>query len=258
MNEKAPVTIAIITKNEEKRLPACLETASWADEILVLDDESTDQTIMLAERYGAKCLRRKMDVEGRHRNFVYQHAKHEWVLSLDADEHVTPELAQEITKAVTQNSLEFSGYSIPMRIFIGARWIRGAGYYPSARLKLFRRDKFRYEETGVHPRVFLDGKCGRLQAEILHYSFRDFSHFMTKFNRETDLEALKWAEDKRKMSFGLALYKAWDRFFRAYFMKKGYQDGFQGFIFSCFGSWYQLLTYAKYWEIKQRQIKKTS
>lgn len=255
MNQ-VPLTVAVMAKNEEKHLPSCLETVRWADEILVLDDESSDRTVRVAESYGARCLRRKMDVEGRHRNFLYQQARNGWVLSLDADEHVTPELAIEIENLVKQNNPEFAGYAIPMRIFMGERWIRGAGYYPSARLKLFRRDKFRYEETGVHPRVFLDGKCGRLNEHILHYSFRDWSHFITKFNRETDLEAGKWIDDKRPMSLGRILYKATDRFFRAFLMKKGCRDGFFGFILSCFSSWYQLVTYAKYCEIKQNKKKK--
>ncbi len=250
---KTPITIAVMAKNEEKRLPACLESVRWADEILILDDESTDRTVQIAESFGARVIKRKLDVEGRHRNFLYAHAKNEWVLSLDADEHVTPELAKEIDEVIKKNDPGFAGYSMPMQIFIGTRWIRGAGYYPSARLKMFRRDKFKYEETGVHPRVFLDGKCGRLKGELLHYSFRDFSHFIAKFNRETDLEAVKWLEDKRKMSFGLAFYKSTDRFFRAFITKKGYRDGFLGFILSCFSSWYQLVTYAKYWFAKQNQ-----
>ena len=248
--DKVKLTVAVMAKNEEKRLPSCLDTVRWADEIVILDDESTDGTVRVAESYGARCVKRKMDIEGRHRNFLYALATNEWVLSLDADEQVTPELAAEIQNIVRANDAAYAGYSIPMRIFIGKRWIQGAGYYPSARLKLFRRDKFKYEEAGVHPRVFLDGKCGRLQGELLHYSFRDFSHFMAKFNRETDLEAQKWVQDGRRMSFGRAFYKATDRFFRAYITKKGYRDGFLGFIFSCFSSWYQLLTYAKYWEIK--------
>ncbi len=246
-----PLTIAIITKNEEKRIASCLQTAAWANEILILDDESTDKTVEIAKSMGARCLKRKMDVEGKHRNFLYSQAKNEWVLSLDADEHVTPELQKEIGEVVSANDPGFSGYSVPMRIFMGSRWIHGAGYYPSPRLKLFRRDKFRYEETGVHPRVFLDGKCGRLKSEILHYSFRDWSHFIEKFNRETDLEAAKWIQDKRKMSFALAFYKACDRFLRAYIGKKGYQDGYMGFLLSCFSSWYQLVTFAKYYDLKK-------
>lgn len=258
MNQKVPITIAVITKNEEKRLPGCLKSVEWADEILVLDDESTDRTIEIAESFGARCLKRKMDIEGRHRNYHYANSKNEWVLSLDADEHVTSELASQIADVVQKNDPQFAGYSIPMRIFIGERWIQGAGYYPSARLKLFRKDKFKYEEAGVHPRVFLDGKCGRLNGELMHYSFRNFSHFLSKFNRETDLEAEKWVQDKRKMSFGLALYKSTDRFFRAFVGKKGYKDGFLGFILSCFSSWYQLVTYAKYWEIQQTKTRQNT
>lgn len=249
---KTPITIAIMAKNEEKRIRPCLESVKWADEVLVLDDESTDATAQIAESYGARVIKRKLDIEGRHRNFLYSHAKNEWVLSLDADEHVTPELAKEITDTLQSAKDQFAGYAIPMKNFIGTRWIKTAGYYPSARLKMYKRDKFKYEESGVHPRAFLDGPCGRLNEHILHYSFRDFSHFITKFNRETDLEAEKWIQDKRKMSFGLALFKATDRFFRAFLTKKGYKDGFLGFILSCFSSWYQLVTYAKYWEMKQK------
>ncbi len=249
---KTQITIAIMAKNEEKRIRPCLDSVAWADEILIVDDESTDQTVKIATSYGARCIPRKLDIEGRHRNFLYAQARNEWVLSLDADEHVTPELAKEITEVIQKNDPKYAGYAIPMKIFIGTRWIKAAGYYPSARLKMFRRDKFKYEEASVHPRVFLDGQCGRLQGELMHYSFRDFSHFIAKFNRETDLEAGKWVQDKRKMSFGRAFYKATDRFFRAYLMKKGYQDGFQGFMMSCFSSWYQLVTYAKYWELKQK------
>ncbi|PIQ87307.1 MAG: hypothetical protein COV74_01935 [Candidatus Omnitrophica bacterium CG11_big_fil_rev_8_21_14_0_20_45_26] len=251
MTTKTPITIAVMAKNEAHRLGACLETVRWADEVVVLDDMSTDQTVEIAKSYGAKCLKRQMDVEGRHRNFLYAQAKHEWVLSLDADEHVTPALADEISAVVKKNDPNFAGYSVPMKIYIGERWIRGAGYYPSARLKLFRRDKFKYEEARVHPRVFLDGKCGHLKGELMHYSFRDLNHFITKFNRETDLEADKWVKDGRRMSLGLALFKATDRFFRAYFTKKGYRDGYLGFLLSCFSSWYQLVTYAKYSEFKQ-------
>jgi len=250
---KIPLSVAVITKNEEKRLSACLDAVKWADEILILDDNSSDRTLEIAKRYGAKCFERTMDIEGRHRNFIYAKAKNEWVLSLDADEHVTHALASEIKNIIHENSEAFSAYSMPMRIFIGKRWIKGAGYYPSFRLKLFRRDKFKYEETQVHPRVFLEGKCGRLKGELMHYSFRDFSHFLIKFNRETDLEAEKWFDDKRRMNFGIALFKATDRFFRAYIRKKGYRDGFLGFIMSCFSSWYQLVTYAKLWERKKKE-----
>jgi len=127
-----------------QRIRACIESASWADEILVVDDESTDDTVAVAESLGARVLRRRMDIEGRHRNWAYDQAKHEWILSLDADERVTPELACEIA-GVIQSGSGNELYAIPRRNYIGSRWIRHGGWYPSAQLKLFKRSIFRWE-----------------------------------------------------------------------------------------------------------------
>ncbi|MBI4398031.1 MAG: glycosyltransferase family 2 protein [Candidatus Omnitrophica bacterium] len=249
--EKAPVSICIIAKNEERRLPDCLASVRWADEVVVLDDDSVDKTIEVAKNFGAKVLSRKMDIEGRQRNFAYAGARNAWVLSLDADERVTPELAEQIKKAV-QSPNGYAAFSIPIRTFIGSRWISGAGYYPAPKVRLFLKDKFRYEEAGVHPRMLLDGKCGSLQGDILHYSCRNFGEFLGKLNRETALEAEKWIEDGRKVSLAGILRKTVDRFLKNYFLKGGWKDGFQGFLMSYFHSLYQLMSYAKYWEMKQK------
>lgn len=250
MPKKIPVSVCIIAKNEEKRLPDCLASVSWADEVVVLDDASSDRTIEIAKECGAKVFSRKMDIEGRQRNYAYAQAQNAWVLSLDCDERVTPQLAGEIASAV-ESTNGFAAYSIPIRTFIGTRWIRGAGYYPAPKVRLFLKDKFKYEEAGVHPRILLDGKCGGLKGDILHYSCRNFGEFLGKLNRETALEAEKWVIDGRKVSLPNILRKTVDRFFKNYFMKGGISDGFPGFLMSFFHSLYQLLSYAKYWEIKQ-------
>lgn len=250
MEEKAPVSVVVITKNEEKRLEACLDTCRWAAEIIVLDDMSTDRTKEIARKYTDKIIERKMDKEGKHRNFGYSQASQPWVLSLDADEHVTPELAQEIREAVTHNSANHTCFSMPMRIYIGTQWINGAGYYPSARAKLFKQGEFRYdEEAGVHPRVFYEGTCGRLKGELMHYSFRDVEDFIRKFNRETTLEAEKWIIDGRKVSFMNSFRKMIDRFFKNYFLKGGVKMGFLGFQMCIFHGLYQIIAYAKYREM---------
>ncbi len=251
-DSKVPVTVCIIAKNEEKRLPDCLASVGWADEVVVVDDDSSDKTIEVAKGCGARVLSRKMDIEGRHRNFAYSNAKNSWVLSLDADERVTPELAEEIKKTV-QSANGYAAFSIPIRTYIGKRWVSGAGYYPAPKVRLFLKDKFKYEEASVHPRILLDGKCGGLKGDILHYSCRNFGEFLGKMNRETMLEAEKWMRDGRKVSLPGILRKTVDRFLKNYFMKGGYKDGFQGFLMSYFHSLYQLMSYAKYWEIKQEQ-----
>jgi len=242
---KAPVSVVIIAKNEERRLKDCLASASWAAEIAVLDDESTDGTVALAKQYTDKVFHRKLDIEGRHRNFAYSLATQKWVLSLDADERVTPELAQEISKVTRDASASHTCYAIPIKTFIGTEWIKGAGYYPAAKTRLFQKDKFRYEEAEVHPRALYEGTCGLLQGDILHYSCENLEQWIAKFNRETTLEARKWVLDGRKVSLVNSLRKTVDRFLKNYFLKNGWRDGFMGFLMSVFHSLYQLFTYAK-------------
>ena len=253
MSDKAPVSIVIIAKNEEKRLPDCLKSASWASEIVVLDDMSSDKTQEIAKAHGAKVFQREMDIEGRQRNFAYEKATQPWVLSLDADERVTPELAQEITQAISQNNGRFVCYSIPVRTFIGDEWIQGAGYYPAAKTRLFRKGEFKYEEARVHPRAIYKGECGHLKGDILHYSCQTLEQWIGKFNRETTLEADKWITDGRKVKISSSIRKTFDRFLKNYFLKKGYQHGFMGFLMSVFHGLYQLFSYAKYREMMRKK-----
>jgi len=191
LEHKVPLTVVIITKNEESRLLPALESVSWADEVIVLDDESTDSTCKLAEDFGARVIKRKMDVEGVHRNFGYAQAKNDWVLSLDADERVTLELRDEII-GLFKNGFTTTGYNIPRRNYIGDYWVRYGGWYPSGQMKLFRKDKFKWEEVEVHPRAFLTGGvASHLKGDIIHYSYRDFADFLAKLNKQTTREAIK-------------------------------------------------------------------
>jgi len=249
--EKAPVSVVIIAKNEEKRLEDCLKSAAWAREIIVIDDMSTDRTVKIAGFYTDKIYQRAMDIEGRHRNFGYDKASQPWVLSLDADERVTPELAEEIRRVITENSPHVC-YAIPIKTFIGKEWIQGAGYYPAGKTRLFRKGKFRYEEARVHPRVIYEGTCGQLKGDILHYSCDSLEQWIGKFNRETTLEADKWMQDGRKVRLRSALRKTVDRFLKNYFLKKGWRHGFMGFLMSVFHGLYQLFSYAKYREMKKK------
>ena len=252
MAEPLPVSIVIITKNEAARLPDCLASVAWAAERLVVDDESTDRTVEIARQAGARVLTRRMDIEGRHRNWAYAQASQPWVLSLDADERVTPELAAEIRQLLAQPP-PFDAYTIPRKNFIGEHWLRYGGWYPSAQLRLFKRGVFTYEEAEVHPRAVCDRAWGNLRGDLLHYSYAGFADFVAKMNRQTTLEAQKWLRTGRRVTCGVMLWRAVDRFVRAYLMKRGYRDGFTGFMAALFGSWYQLLSYAKYWELAQQR-----
>ncbi|MFC1804531.1 glycosyltransferase family 2 protein [Candidatus Omnitrophota bacterium] len=242
------LSVVVLTKNEESRIAKCLESVKWADEIIVVDDESQDKTAEICRRYTDKVFIRKMDIEGRHRNWAYAKAKNPWVLSLDADESVTPELKSEIEETIRSQVPE-NGFTIPRRNYIGDYWVRYGGWYPSPQLKLFKRDKFRYEEVGVHPRAFMDDPCGHLKSDIIHYSYRDISDFVSKLNNQTTREAEKWYGQNKPMRLGRFLWRSFDRFMRTYVRRKGYRDGFLGFVIAYFAALYQFLSYLKYREI---------
>jgi glycosyltransferase involved in cell wall biosynthesis len=246
------LSVVTIAKNEEANIAACINsTKGWADEHIVVDDFSADKTVEIARANGAIVFQRKMDMEGVHRNWAYQRAKNEWVLSLDADEIVTSGLKDEISKAIESD--KYVVYNIPLRTYIGDYWVQHGGWYPGGKDRLFKKTKFRYEETGVHPRVFYDGKCGHLKSDIIHRGYEDFAELFRGLNGQTTLEAQKWFNEKREIGFGKMLWKALDRFFRAYVRKKGHKDGMVGFVVALNGALYQVFSYAKYWELKNKE-----
>ena len=181
MVSKIPVSVVIIVKNEEKRIGACLESVKWADDIVIVDDMSTDRTVEIARSCTDRIFQRKMDIEGIHRNYAYSQAKNKWVLSLDADELVSPELKEEIIRVVTEDT-EHVVFAVPLRNYIGGYWVRWGGWYPAYKDRLFRKERFKYEEVGVHPRVIYEGKCGRLKGDIIHYSYADFTELVDSLN----------------------------------------------------------------------------
>lgn len=248
MEEKVPISVVIITKNEAQNIMGCLESICWAKEIIVVDDFSIDETVTLAEKFTNKIFKRKMEVEGSHRNYAYSLATNEWVLSLDADERASLQLKEEIIK-ILNTGTDCNVFSIPIRNYIGGYWIRWGGWYPAYKDRLFRRGHFRYEEVGVHPRVFYDGKCERLKGDIIHYSYKNIGEFVESLNNQTTKEAQKWITTGRKMSLGKALWRSADRFIRTFVIKKGYRDGFIGLFVAYSAAIYQFLSYAKYWEI---------
>ena len=245
------LSVVVLSKNEERNIEECLKSVDgWAEEIVLVDDLSSDNTVKIASNYTDKILSRRMDVEGRQRNFAYAQAKNLWVLSLDADERVSQELKKEIEDVLSKET-QYNGFTIPRRNFIGDYWVRYGGWYPSPQLKLFRRDKFRYEEVGVHPRAFMDEPCGHLKSDIIHYSYKNIEDFLNKLNNQTTREAQKWFEQNKPMRLGRFIWRTYDRFIRTYFVKKGYKDGYIGFVVAYLAGLYQFLSYLKYREISR-------
>ncbi len=257
MPEKIPISVVTLTKNSQDIIEDSLKSVyGWAGEIIVVDDMSTDKTLDIVKKYTDKVTVRKWDREGAHRNFAYAKAANEYILSLDSDERVTPELRDEII-ALCKEGFKYNGYNIPHRNFIGDYWIRYGGWYPNAKLKIFRKSLFRYEEEAeYHPRAFMEGPTFTLKGDIIHYAYRDFKNLFSKMNHQTDFEARKWMRDKRAMSFSLCMVKVFSRFMKFYLSKKGYKDGFIGFMMAYASGLYQIMAYAKYYELKSAQSRK--
>jgi glycosyltransferase involved in cell wall biosynthesis len=218
---------------------------------MIVDDGSTDRTRDIAGKFTDKIFSRRMENEGKHRNWAYSQASNSWVLSLDADERVTPELASEISDLMKAGPV-YKAYTIPRRNHIGSYWLRYGGEYPAAQTRLFKKGEFLYEEAEVHPRALMEGDCGHLKGDMIHYSHDDISDYVRSLNGHTTLEAKKWYLSGRKMSLFHAVWRGLDRcFYRRLFRKQGYKDGVYGLTVAVFSGLYQIVSYAKFREMRR-------
>jgi glycosyltransferase involved in cell wall biosynthesis len=274
----------IPTKNEEANLPSCLEHLKWADEIFVVDSGSSDRTLEIARQHGAQVVQFKWDGQfPKKKNWALRNVplRNDWILIVDADEHITEESAKEIAAAVA-NPGNHVGYYINRKfIFMGA-WLKHCGYYPSWNLRLIKKGHGEYEkisQTGdtksgdneVHEHVLCDGPVAWLKEDMIHYAFPSIDVFMEKHNRYSNWEAIVQAEHLDSglpaKFFGHALerrrfikrlvarlpFRPSLRFFYAYLLRLGFLDGQRGLIFCRLLATYEFLCVAKYKELKRAQ-----
>ncbi len=195
---KAPVSVLIPARDEERNLPACLESVGWADEVVVLDSFSTDATPDIARGFGATIVQRAFDSFAAHKNWALDtiEFRHPWILLLDADERVTDALAAEIRAAVAATAGPV-GYYISRQTFFGGVWLRHGGVYPDYNLRLLRRGSGRYEDRLVHEHVLLDGPAGYLENPLRHDDDKGIERFLDRHNRYTSLEAVEIVRGRR-------------------------------------------------------------
>jgi len=252
-----PLSVVVIAKNEQSRIKDCLDNVhGWADEIVVLDDESTDDTRAIAGQYTDKIFIRHMELEGKHRNFAATKAKHDWILLLDCDERLTDELKKEIETVLAHGDPKIAAYWAPQINYLGDVPLNHGGW-SSPHIRLYNRQHAQWSEAEhdvIHPgfKVAEGFRGAHLKGKNLHYSFRNVDDLIAKINRYSRLEATKWYLDKRKMSQGKAMWRAWDRFFRRFISKKGYKDGYYGFVAAFVSGFHEFAAYSKYKEIKEK------
>lgn len=244
----ATLSVILITKNEEQNVAECLASIRWANEIIVVDAESTDRTVEIARTFTPHVFIEPWAGFAMAKQFALDRATGEWILWIDADERVTDELAEELHAVIATNDASMNAYRIARRAFFLGKWIRHCGWYPGYVVRLFRRSAARFSDHDVHEEVLVDGSIGTLKSDMLHYTDRDLAHYFQKFNRYTSLAADRSHHDgKRASVFDIMLRPGW-MFLRMYFFKLGFLDGMHGFVLSVLSASYVLTKYAKLWE----------
>jgi glycosyltransferase involved in cell wall biosynthesis len=240
------VSVTIITLNESANIEACLASVAWADEVLVVDSGSTDGTADLARARGARVIVREWPGYAEQKNFAAGEARHDWILSVDADERVTPELAREITDTLARDPRE-AGFRMPRVTWHLGRWIRTTDWYPDYQLRLYHRARADWPSRRVHESVSARGDVGRLRRELQHYAYRDLRHHFETMDRYTTLAAEDMRAAGRRAGFlDLAVHPP-AAFLRNYLLRRGILDGTAGFIISAMNAYYVFLKFAKLW-----------
>lgn len=270
-----PVSILILTKDEEVNIAECLRTCTFSDDIVVLDSYSTDRTCEIAETFpNVRVIKRKFDTWSKHSNWALDNIqfKHPWVYYSDADERITPELRDEMLRKCNDPSLPYNAYRLRYKNMFMGRWIHRGGLYPVWIIRLFRPDKIRYEDRQVNAHPVVDGELGDLEEHFVHYSFnKGLLPWLHKHNSYSDMESAEavriitsetiWTKLRRitsnekgvrrrtikDLSFFL-IFRGFIRFLYMYFLRLGILDGRAGFHYACMISMYE------YWiEVKIKE-----
>jgi glycosyltransferase involved in cell wall biosynthesis len=242
------LSLVVLARNEERHIADCLDTLQWGDELLVVDDFSTDRTVALARERGARVERHQLVNFAAQRDFALSQAQGRWVFFVDADERATPALADEIRQVIQQDSPV--GWWVPRRNIILGRWMRGGGWSPDYQPRLMQRAKARYDpDRPVHELVLFDGEAGYLQNPLTHYNYDRLSQFTARQNRYATLEAeARWRQGLRTRPHNLIL-QPFREFRRRYVTLKGYQDGGRGLLLCLLLAYYDGVAWVRLWRL---------
>jgi glycosyltransferase involved in cell wall biosynthesis len=237
------VSAVLIVLNEESNLKACLDSVSWADETIVVDGFSTDRTVELARRSGARVFQKAFHGYGEQKQYAIDRASCDWVLSIDADERITPELRDEI-RAVLSDPNAADGFMISFRNIFFGKWLQHAGLYPDFHLRLFRRSSGSMTSSTIHEGIRIKGEIGSLRNPAVHYSYPTIASYIHKMNRYSTL----LASNGKPFTLGHLLFSPLSKFLRLYIGRRGFLDGMAGLIYCLLASFYNFTRDAKIWE----------
>lgn len=238
------ITATIITLNEERNIARSIESLRCCDEILILDSGSTDRTVELADKLGARVIEAGWRGFAGQKNWAAEQASHDWILSLDADEALSESLEAEVL-ALKKTGPRYDGYTMPRLANYLGRWILHSGWYPDRKVRLYDRRKAKWVGDFVHESVKVNGRVGRLESNILHFTCESLSEHVKTMERYTTLAAQEIAARQVKVPLWRMLLEPTWMFWKTYFFQRGFQDGMEGLVIAYMAAFYTFLKYAK-------------
>jgi glycosyltransferase involved in cell wall biosynthesis len=248
MGDKASISVYMITYNNCRTIERCLKSLGWADELVIVDSFSTDGTYEICKRYTDRAYQREWKGHREQYQYAADLTTRDWVMFVDADEEVPPELVEEIRGELNGKAEGLDGFFIYRRTYYLGSWIRYGGWYPDGEIRLYRRDKGRWG-GGLHAKVWVDGKVGFLKNQYLHYTYRDISDQIQTIDRYSQIAVEDLAQSGEKFSLFKLLFHPPLRFIKEYLFKSGFRDGLPGLIIIVSTMFYVFIKYAKLWEL---------
>ena len=244
------ISVVISAFNEEKNIGDCLQSIKWADEIILVDNTSSDKTVSIAKKYTSKIFKRPNNrMLNINKNYGFEKATNKWILNLDADERVTEELKREIINVINNNSDDFDGFEIPRKNIIFGKWIRHGIWWPDYQIRLFKKGKGKFECRHVHEKIKLEGKLGQLSQPLLHYNYKSISEYIRKFNDiYTENEVENFLKSGKRIYWYDAIRMPVNEFLSVFLARSIYKDGLHGLVLSILQAFYALVTFCKVWE----------
>jgi glycosyltransferase involved in cell wall biosynthesis len=244
------LSVIIITYNEESNIKDCIESVKWADEIIIVDSNSTDKTIELAKKYTDKIYTLSNSLYAESKNFALDKTANDWILSIDADERVTGELKEEIINLLSSPA-PLNAYFINRKSYFINKFIKHCGWYPDYVLRLFKKSAvIRFSDSKVHEKALYKGGKGKLKSLLLHYTDKTFEHYWKKMNNYSTYSAEELFAKKKKVSKIDIILRPAFTFFKMYFLKLGILDGYTGFILCVLSGVHVFSKYSKLYYLR--------
>lgn len=250
MKNAPQISVLIPTRNNEGTIQKVLDSVSWADEILVVDTFSTDQTASICSAAGARVIQHEYINSACQKNWALQHCQHEWVFQIDTDELLEDGFYEELMAKLSSVPDDVDAFQIPRKNHILGKWVKHAGIYPDYQKRLFRKEKGCWIDREVHAHVIAPGRVETFRHHILHYGMPNLSKQIRNLDRYTRYEADEMLKNGRQFNPLRLVFHPWRVFLTRYFLNAGYRDGVRGFIFSAYMAMYDFLSIAKLWEIE--------